>query len=308
MAFSYTNEDLVNSIKRRALVPTSQKTFETSDFLNLAHEELISRILPLLLSVREEFYTYEDAITLVDGQSDYYINPRAIGMALNDITLHTPGGQILNIPRVSPENVRLNTSRRGSNNYEALLLNNKVRLVPTPNNPTETLYLNYHIRPGSLTPITNAMKITAIDTGTGTVTGDSVPSTLTANSEIDIVRNLPGHDYLAIDQTIQSVTTTTVVLTTLPSDLSVGDWITPCQSSPIPQVPFEFQPLLAQVTAVKVLEALGDFSGMERAEKKAMDMQESLIKLINPRIYHEPKKIVADGRFWSSQNNRYDRL
>ena len=54
----FTTTALLNSINNRALVPTAQTTFQTSDILALASEEIRSYLVPLIMKVRSEYFTF----------------------------------------------------------------------------------------------------------------------------------------------------------------------------------------------------------------------------------------------------------
>ncbi len=82
-----------------------------------------------------------------------------------------------------------------------------------------------------------------------------------------------------------------ITFASLPTDLAVGDWIALAEYSPIPQVPFEFLPVLAQMTVIKALEANGDNEGVGRAKKDLEVLQANAIQLITPRNHGEPKRI-----------------
>ena len=46
--------DLIRSIKRRAMIPSSQETFTDEDFLEMATEEVNLGLVPLIQRMHEE--------------------------------------------------------------------------------------------------------------------------------------------------------------------------------------------------------------------------------------------------------------
>ena len=76
---------LIDSLKRKAFLPTDQNTFSEQDFINILNEELQYFVLPRLLRTHEEYLvTFEDVAT-VSGQARYPIPVRASGNKLRDV-------------------------------------------------------------------------------------------------------------------------------------------------------------------------------------------------------------------------------
>jgi len=299
MAYSYTTADLISSIKSRAMIPTSQNTFTNTDILRFATEELQLGIVPLLMSVREEFYVYPIDQTVTASQSEYRIPVRASGMNLRSVCIVDSNNNELEIPIINPDNIQLNnyTAFQGFNSqFSAFVRNNSLFLNPVPAATGQTLRMYIHIRPGKLVETSAAAQITTVNSTSIVVS--SIPTTMTTNTKIDFIKAEPGHDYLAIDKTITSTSGTTINLASVDSDVAVGDWVALSHESPIPQLPHDMQALLAQRSAVKILEALGDRNGMAAAKDRQNELEANVLKLVTPRIKGASKKIINRTRFW----------
>ena len=72
---------------------------------------------------------------------------------------------------------------------------------------------------------------------------------------------------------------------------SVGDYIMKAEETIYPQLPTELQSVLAQRTAVKLLEALGDSEGMKMAQQELDRMEQNSMSLIDNRVEGAPQKI-----------------
>ena len=80
-----TSEDLIRSLKRRALIPTDQSTFSEDDFLEILNEEIQTGILPYLIEQHEEhLVTYVELDADVDPLK-FKIPYRAVGNKLRDV-------------------------------------------------------------------------------------------------------------------------------------------------------------------------------------------------------------------------------
>lgn len=292
---SWTTSDLLSSIRRRGSIPTTTNASNvnsTQNLLQLATEELHNSLLPLLMSTREEWYvnTQEQAITA--NQAAYTIPTRASGVVLRDIKVKN-GNTLHSLPRLEREHI--STTETGS--VEGYYLqHNKVILHKTPNATQDTLVLDYFLRPSQLAAVTDCAQIASIDTGANTVTVTSVPSSWATGDTIDFISKNSPYAPHAIDQTVSDLTSTTFTFASLPDGLAVGDWIAQADYTPIPQIPQEFQSVLAQLVVVRALEALGDREGSKQAFANYQSLRDNALQLITPRNQGERKTIPSPWR------------
>ena len=291
---SYTTTDLLSSIRQRGSIPTSSNSANvnnTANLLVLATEELHTSLLPLLMATRAEFYVAPspDDQAITASQSAYPMSSRAIGMVLRDVQV-VDGTGVRSLSEIPSENVSTTATGPVEHYY---LQHNNVILYPTPSTTSGTLRLRYYLRPNRLAATTDCAQITAINTSTFTVTVSAIPSTWVTGNIFDLICAKAPYQCRAIDQTSTTVAGTSITFAALPTGLVVGDWLALAEYTPIPQVPFEFQPVLAQMTVVKALEALGDNDGVKRAEKALDTLQQKALTLVTPRNHGEPKRVVV---------------
>lgn len=298
MADLYTTAELITQVKRRGQIPTSQKTWDNEAILDTATEEYHGLVLPLMLKTREEYFVLYEDQTLVSGTTGYSIPDRAMGQVVREVERRTADGGIESLPYISPDQKERFAGAGGYYSLGYYLEWNKVELVG--NDLTGTLRVYYYVRPGSLVQTDACGKITAIDTGTNTVTLDVSTNPFAASDVVDFVRGDGAHEYRSIDYTVSSVSNADVVFSSLPSDLAVDDWLVPSEQSCIPQLPRDLQPLLVQATLVTILDAMGD-QRVEFHRRKLEEMKMNATNMITPRNHGEAKKIVTgttNRRFW----------
>lgn len=289
---SWTTDDLLTSLKLRGVIPNSTALLTNANLLVLANEELELGIMALIKSVSEDYGLLTSDIAFVSGQLSYSIPTRAGGMALRGVQRVTAAGQVIaSYPRITLEQLDYETP---SGIY---LKGNQLWLVQDPGVTTDLLRVTYQCRPGVLTSTTGGSvgQITAINTGTKTVTFSSIPANFTSSLTYDLIQQNPGFDYLAIDQTASVSGSTLVFTNTLPTNpaLAVGDWVGIAGLSPIPQVPPELHPVLAQKTYIRAMQALGDKSAMQLGEQALGTMERNAMLLLTPRVTGTAQKIVA---------------
>lgn len=292
---AYTTSDLLTSIHNRGNIPSTTNDTNvnsSNNLLNIATEQLHTKLYPIIQSTREEFYVTRKDFTITASQNEYVIPSRASGLVLRDVQLVT-GTDVQSLGIIDSEYVTTTASGNVSGYY---LEHNKIILYPTPASTTGTLRVRYYLRPSRLTITSNCGQISSIDTVTNQVVVSAIPSTWAAGTSLDFVQASAPYANLSIDQAATVVSGTTITFASLPSTLAVGDWIAPAEYSPIPQLPYEFHAILAQLTVCKVLEAMGDREGATLAFKDVQTDLENMLKLVTPRNQGERKKVI--NRNW----------
>lgn len=282
MAFNSTR--LIEQIKVKGCLPEGR--FTDQEILDCAYECLLSDIMPLLYSVREEFYVKKKTLAVTMNQEEYAIPSRAVGGAVREIKM-VKGSGIQDLGRVDLEDI--NTSQTGEP-IAIFLLGNNFGLFPIPSATSGTLWIYYAIRPSRLVPVSECARITAIDTTTDTVTV-TIPTGWTTADNFDLVKGTPHFDILALDLVAASVAGGLIQFSAaLPTTLVVGDYVTLAEETCWPFLPPEAHVLLAQAAAAAALESIGHPSAVAVAAKAQM-LKDTITKLINPRIQGAPKAL-----------------
>lgn len=303
MSQALTLTNIIDEIKRRGLVPTNQSTFNTTDFEEFINDELFSRIVPTVMSVNEEYFVNSTDLALVSGQDEYDIPSKAIGGKLRDIWLVDSAGNRQNIPRYSLEEVSQSNYVSNNNTSGFYIKGNKIVLINTPTNSSDSLRVFYFRRPNKLAGSSQGGQVTNVNTGLNQLTLTSVPASwVNGSSTLDIQTQALNFDLKYEDVVLTTKSGFTITIPDV-TGISVGDWVFSSGYAGVPMVPIEAHRLLAHAATIKTLEAMGDFDAADRAEKKYMTMKEEVMTTISPRVDGAPKKVVAlNGVFNSSRN------
>lgn len=294
----WTTADLLTSIKLKAFTPIDASILQTTDLLSMATEELLASCVPAIAKVNMAYYARQQDTSVVVGTSVYRIPSRAVGGRLLAVTyIPTSGNERQLTVMPYPAYDVLQTSQNNQWVERAYIRNQDVVLVPSPSE-TGTLRLTYMLRPAVLVDSADTTKCRQIISKSSaganrdlvfaaaiTTIGSGVPA-------IDIIRAKPGFDPVALEAQPTSIVTTLVPndsfrFSSEPSwwnDVAIGDWVALPDTSPIPQLPPEMHAVLAQRTAARVLEALGDRSGMDAAYQTADRWEALQLALIAPRV------------------------
>lgn len=292
-----TSNALIESVKRRASVPENQSTFDVTDFLEFANEELRLGVVPKMMSLHEDFLLFEQNVPLQSNTNSYQIPSRAIGNKLRDLQFLTGTDNYSEMTRIgigdrfSEYDVRSETNLK-----QYYIKNNKVVLKRVGSNPSGSLSMIFYIRPSKMVAEDRVGIITGINRAAGTVTINAVPADFNTSIVYDFYKAESPHSILAIDKSAITLNTTTRTLSfateDIPEDLEVGDHLAQAGECIIPQIPSELHVMLAQMVACRVLESLGDSEGLKNALVKLGQMDVAAGMIIDNRVEDSPQKIV----------------
>lgn len=299
----YTTDDLVASVKIRGMFPdVAEGSLSPENILLVATEELHSSIVPLVLSVREKYYeTYLDQ-PMISGIDTYKLPERSIGSMVSCVQ-YILNQQVKALNPIDPVNqVSTNT---GLYPKAFWFQNDSIVIYPMPNSTQGVIRLRYSQRPSILTGTINCAQISAVDQVNGTVTIARIPTGWVSGTMLDIVDGKLPFTAYAIDKEATAVTGFDVSFASLPlaadgiaSRVKKGDWLVPAGYTCLPEVLNEFFPMLAQSTAVKLLEATGANEHLPAATAKLKAYGENAIRLITPRDQWGLKKVCSNWRNW----------
>lgn len=306
----WTTADLLTAVKLKAFLTADSSSVTDANLLDMATEELLGYMVPNIIAASSGYLERVEDHTLVSGDVTYRIPDRAVGGKLSSIMLVDGSDREYDLPMVSySEDAARAGANSGYGQTVAFVRNHTVHLEPEPENAT-TLRMVYYLRPGDLVDSNttgDSRQISSLSSAGGNydlVFSAAVNNLVSGSSvKFDIVRDQPGFDPVAIDQTASLATTSTandtLRFSSEPSwwaDVAANDWVALAGKSPIPQIPYELHPVLRQRTAARVFELLGDRAGMDAAYSTASRWEEQALRLLSPRTDNVQHKIVnTDG-------------
>lgn len=296
----YLVDDLLTSIKSRSAAPISQSTFADADLLTIATEELRLKLVSGIMSEREDFFLQSGLVTTTAALDNYALPRKAIGNALKCVfVVDSTGGRRL-LQRVDVDRVA-SFGLSSAQPERFYFKGNQIVLIPAPTTAF-TLDIVHFARPSELIATSSCAKITAVSSIGGLTTmtvNTDLTGSLSTGSLIDIISSvspfLSGADRAAITtiSATQIVCATTLVSDSVGNVLpQVGDYICPTGYSNIPQIPIEFHPVLAQMTANRLLASLGDLNKWNAGRAQAKEDFADALKLIKNRAESSPEHIT----------------
>ncbi len=310
MAIDYTTTGIIASIKRRITLPDAQNLYTPTDLIAFMTDEMSSTIEPLVHSVQQEYWVNRQDVTLVQGQTNYTIPVRGIMNGLRLITLVDNAGNEIEFPLLRPEYTA--SAYSWLSPYTTAVLcgfimeDDHIVVFPKTvvNNPTMSVRFRFERQPNQLCDVLDAGQITNVSGNIVTV--NNIPSDWTTATVFDIIKGTPAFVSRGDDLTITSIDPVllTITFASLPSTVIEGDWVCLANTSPIPQIPFQLFPYLAQAVATKCLEGLADLEPLQSAQQKLGLMKEDALKVLQPRDVGNVQTVVnrsglfENGNFW----------
>jgi hypothetical protein len=292
-------EDLIASSKLRSFAPTSQSTFQTADFLVMANEEMLLKLVADIFTKREDFFLTTKDVAITAGVDRVTIPKRAIGGTFKSLW-YTENGIIRHRLTLATEDDIENYSGTTGAPSRFHIEGDEVVLLPTPISSGYARF-RYWAKPNLLTSTENCAKITSISSAGGTTTFNvdtDLTEDLSIGSQVDFLSAKSPFLLWAEEVSITSISSTQIQVATSDVDNAagnvepiVGDYICPAGYANIPMLPYEFHPVLAQMMAVRQLAGLGHIDKWNVAKAELKEVRDEAESLIKNRVETSPKVI-----------------
>lgn len=286
----YTTDDLIKSVRRRATIPSTSAILTTEDLAELATDELLTFIVPKIMTVREDYFlTFKDFATSIYNTPTGVQMPipsDAVGSKLRDVCIVNSDGQLTPIERIDVRDLY------SSNRTGYYIENSTVILYPKSLN-VSTIRMYYISRPAELVLKTDAGSVIRIQDDGETVILSRTPFNIKVGESVQFTNRKQPFNTLA-HSIVTEVNGSTIKVESN-EGLSLGAWCSLSGTSPVPQIPVEAHMVLAQAVTCKALEAMGDAQGLSIANDKLERDLESMFIYISPRVDSAPIKIISAG-------------
>lgn len=308
---AYLVSDFLNLVRQYGMLPSTSSTGTAdSDILAVADEELRTRIAPLIVASRQEWWVASSRVSLIASCGTYKVPRRAVGGRIRELQLKRADGSVRNMKRIElEESYQLSQALTGEPEL-FWLKGDFVCVWPEPATASGYLQFDFLARPGRLTstsPTGYAITAAAASTGTTATITAATADAVTASSSgyADIVRAASGFSYTAVDvhgsmhATNHTLTVTDKNLA-LPDDfanLLVGDYIFPSDQCFVVPLPVEMHGVFVHYVVASLKRQLGDMASADVFEKTAQRMSADALQTLEPRVDGEPRRLRG-GLLW----------
>lgn len=315
-----TVDTLVSLIKQQAVIPNTASLFSPSNVTNLLDNVMRETVIPLVKSLKEEYWVVTTATQVSATVNNYPIPYRAVGTALRDLALMDNNQNLLQLVRYEPEDIKFPLIPYNSPYFRLgyYLQNNSVILFPpqVSNYTAYQILMKWERRPSNLTLTTNCGQIVSFNQMASTITLSFVPTSWQSNvTTVDIINNLPPFDSIADDVVITNIAGNTLTITvpaayssTFWGAVAANYWVSISMTSPIPQLPYEAFPFLTALGRKEVLAGIADQNMMRDMDKRIEDTKVLINSILTPRVEGTPKQLSGFGGIVNYGQNRIGNL
>lgn len=298
---SFLVEDLIDSVKDRSFAPISQATFQEADIIRILNEEMKLKVVADLQRAREDFFYYEKSLTILANKARYMMPKNAIGNTLTAILyVDANGKEYPPLTRRDVSDLSDFTQATGQPRH-FYFIGDQIGLYPYPESAGGTLKLVFPKRPNQLIATSSCAKITNVSSAGGTTTftvDTDLTASLTTGDLVDFLRAESPYALWADEVAITAITSTTIaVATTAVDDVdgsvlpAADDYICPSGYANIAQIPEEFQMVLAQMGANRLIRGLGDLNKLAEGRSELKELRDEAMALIRQRAETAPDKV-----------------
>jgi hypothetical protein len=259
-----------------------------------------------ILRHHEDFFLYTSEVEVTQNQNSYKIPARAGGVRLRDVQFRDTNGNLYELTRVEAQDIpAYNSSNSGDSTSAFYIRNNRVVLLPENSAGSSrpgSLVFYFYMTPNEIVSEDRAAVITSINTSTGEIGLDGLPTDsndtqlFSTSTKLDLVSQDSPHVCEAFDvlPTAVNPTTNTITLslTDIPSSLQVGDYVNLACESVFPQIPREQHMQLAMRVAMRCMTALGDLQGYQNLKDELEETKRNTTAIIDNRVEGAPRKVV----------------
>lgn len=296
---AFTTEQLIAAIQRIISIPSDIESEGKADqdLMDTLDTVMMDEIVPQILKLQEDYLTRTITLNVSSTPNLYPVPKRAIGNSLRDVFFQNGTAKEYLVPITreflpfyssDPADVPDGFYFEGDN------------LVLVPPGSAGTLKLSFFFRPGQLVKAASYRQVTAVDTGTNTITVDStVPTAWTTATLFDVHSKESGAENRVFDYGASGVSGTTITFDSAidgsvdaTRGIQVGDYVVEAENAAVPSIPRDAHPALAQAAACRLLESDGD-SEMLKAARQTLGRQlENFGHLFETRVDGKPPTIV----------------
>jgi hypothetical protein len=295
----YNTTKLIEAVKRNASIPTSQRRWSNDDFLAFLNEELQLTMVQKLLEIRQDYFVTTVDTSLVASQSNYTIPTSAVGWKLEAIGYVDSSGVYSRLPLITRDKRSSYSSISTATSPSAVyIMNDEVNTVPSMGTTVSgSLRFDYvQIQNELVLPSECGLISSVTDTGTDyQMTVGTVP--ISSGDNIDVISGTNPFNKIASNVT--QTTSGMVITNTYGSGYDrapvAGDYVCPVGKTPIPNIPEDYHPVLAQMAVMRCLASANDVKGMQAAGVVMANMITTATTRSSKRVHDSPRKIVPNN-------------
>ena len=298
MAKTYTADQVISLARDIGKIPnTGSVGWRDQDFLAFMNLYLATTLAPLIMGVREDYYSRPFRTALTGTTARVRVHERAILQAPTDVRVVSSSGAYLPDPElIDPGHVDVYARSTQVGSRPLAYWMEGMDICFSPRASSGYLEQVIALRPGELVLAEDARQVESVS-DTAVTLASNPPTSWTTSSTFDAHSSKSGAETIFLDRSITAIAANVLTFSAAPDGsavgeraLAAGDWLCLEGEAAVPGCPYEFHPVLAQATAVKMLETIDKEA--HQVQKGILDqMMRANLDLMQPRISDKPKRL-----------------
>lgn len=282
----YLASEVISRITMKAALPEGRYTDD--EILDAATRTMLSEVVPIVRSCHQEYYVTRTSVAVVAGTYSYTLPTRSMGQGLREVK-YNRSSKWFDLRNVPLERMDNNLTGMPSN---SLIENNQLVVCPTPSDSVGELLMWYYRRPSKLVVDAEGFRVSTIDTNTNTITVVGTPTWTTSNT-FDVISPYSGYTVKTLDTAISSISSSDIVVSSLPTGLVAGDYLCLSGETVLPELPDEAQEILIALTGANLLFEMGDRENGAILRADGERLASAYLSIVNPRIEGAPAPFLT---------------
>lgn len=282
----YTARGNIERIKLKAWASTSG-SLSDAQILELLDDSLRSYIVPFLKSVRDEWFVSGSEAVTPDANGRIPL-PNSVASTIRTIAWNN-NGNLIPLPRIEPENSFAFINQGAGQPAGYMLKGYEIQILPN-NVGSISVRIEFMDRPAPMVLDDDAGEVTA---ATGAVlTLSEVPLAWQSDTPatVDVISGDSPFSAVSTSVGVSSLAGSTLTLST-DVGVSVGDWVSDVGTTPFPNIPVEFHPLLQRSVITELYTGLGD-SRLKGSQDLQVKLETELRRTMAPRTQGSARPII----------------
>jgi len=306
MSILYDAATLLDSIRiAGGLNSVQTEGNDDARLLQDVYEVMREKVIPHLLSVREEYLVRTIRSSVASPVTRYRIPARAVGNNLRDIWFRDANNSAFRLHRLAREDVPYHNSEGSSYPVGFYMEGNYAQLVPTDGKFEGSLEMAYHLAPSVLVKASEAGVVLSVDLPNRKVTlSGTPPGSFISGAKIDLHSPENGAETKLFDLTLSGNPASNVLTFTEAIDgtafgtsaAAVGDYVCLARECAVLQVPEDLVPLVVNLVALRHSIGAGDGSKAQMLASAVKECQKDSLNVLSNRIQGKPRRVTGRGQ------------
>lgn len=268
-----------------------------ANLLIVADREIQTSLVPMIMSVREQFFVMKKTVSVVTGTTRVRVPARTIAGRIRDVRI-TVGQTQRQLIRYESEDAPRFFPVNGGGAMPAGYYVEGEWLVLLPQaNLSATLDVYYFGRPGRLTVTTSDWDVISdlVPSGSYFQIQAATAALTIADGQCDIIRAKSGLSALVQNMECTAISPGIAnVSSTVAAYIEAGDYVCLADKTPVVPLPVELHGVLLARTAAAVLRQLGKYAEADAETKRADVLRGDALSMLAPRVTNQPKVVVGN--------------